>query len=254
MTHVVVKLTALLVLAVPVLARGDVLGDLRATLQGLQSDQTLRARVEIKTWRSSGESGNPKQSTGNSSLIIESGGHGLRMSWSAEQIQQSRQAAAEKRAHPDAPRSDVATLTVLEADAALDLLDAAEPLWRTLEGAALLENKPDTYKGNPARLLVIRLDLRLEEEGRKALKESDAILKLWLDSIGQPIGMDRDLRLRFSKYFLSYRVHDEEVREFQIAGGRLVVTRSQRDNSGSGLGHSEESHTTTKVMLLPPGE
>ena len=66
--------------------------------------------------------------------------------------------------------------------------------------------------------------------------------------------MDRDLRLRFSKYFLSYRVHDEEVREFQIAGGRLVVTRSQRDNSGSGLGHSEESHTTTKVMLLPPGE
>src|SRR4249920_3612438 len=105
-----VKLTALLVLAVPVLARGDVLGDLRATLQGLQSDQTLRARVEIKIRRSSGESGNPKKSTGDSSLV-ESGGHGLRMSWSAEQIQQSRQAAAEKRAHPDAPRSDVATLT-----------------------------------------------------------------------------------------------------------------------------------------------
>jgi hypothetical protein len=55
-----VKLTALLVLAVPVPARGDVLGDLRAILQGLQSDQTLRAKVEINTRRSSGESGNPK--------------------------------------------------------------------------------------------------------------------------------------------------------------------------------------------------
>ncbi len=164
-----VKLTVLIVLAIPVLARADVLGDLRVTLQHLQSDQTLRARVEIKIRRSSGESGNPKQSTGDSSLIVESGGHGLRMSWSAEQIKQSRQAAAEKRAHPDAPRSDVATLTALEADAALDLLDAAEPLRQTLEGAALLEDKPDTYKGNPAQLLVIQLDLRLEE-GEESLE------------------------------------------------------------------------------------
>jgi len=248
------KLTVLLVLAILVPARADVLGDLRVTLQHLQSDQTLRARVEIKIRRSSGESGNPKQSTGDSSLIVESGGHGLRMSWSAEQIQQSRQAAAEKRAHPDAPTSNVATLTALEADAALDLLDAAEPLRQTLEGAALLEDKPDTYKGNPAQLLVIRLDLRLEEEGRKALKESDAILKLWLNSTGEPIGMNRDLHARFSKYFLSYRIHDEQVREFQVAGGRLIVTRSQHDNSGSGLGHSEESHTTTKVTMLPQAE
>ena len=158
------KLAAFLLLAAPVLARSDVLGDLRESLQRLQSDQTLRARVEIKTRRSGGESGNPKQSVGDSSVIVESGGNGLRMSWSAEQVQQSRQAAAEKRAHPDAARSDVATLTVLEANDALDLLDAAEPLRRGLENAALLENKPDTYKGKPARLLVIRLDLRLEKK------------------------------------------------------------------------------------------
>ena len=248
-----VKLTAFLLFAAPVLAIGDVLGDLRATLQHLQSDQTLRARVEIKIRRSGGESGNPKRSVGDSSVIVESGGHGLRMTWSVEQIEQSRRAAAEKRAHPDAASSDVATLTALEAEDALDLLDASEPLRRGLEGVTLLEDKPDFYNGKPARLLIIRPDLRLEEEGRKALKDCDANLKLWLDSAGQPVGMDRDLRLRFSKYFLSYRVHDEEVREFQFAGGRLIVARSQHDNSGSGLGHSEESHTTTTVTMLPPG-
>ncbi len=248
-----IKLTALLILAAPALGRADALGDLRATLQGLQSDQTLHARVEIKTRRSGGESGNPKQAAGDSSVIVESSGQGLLMSWSPDQIRQSRQAAAAKSAHPDAARSDVATLTALEANDALDLLDAAEPLRRALEGAVLLEDKPDTYKGQPARLLVIRLDLRLAEEGRKALKESEATLKLWLDRAGQPLGMDRDLRLRFSKFFLSYRVHDEEVREYQIAGGRLIVIRSQHDNSGSGLGHTEETHTTTTVTLLAPG-
>ncbi|MGI8891367.1 MAG: hypothetical protein ACR2G0_11370 [Chthoniobacterales bacterium] len=247
------RLIALILLATPLLARGDALGDLRATLGNLQSDQTLRARVEITIRRSGGENGNPKKAVGNSSVIVESGGRGLRLSWSAEQVSQSRKAAAEKSAHPDAARSDVATLNALDTDDALNLLDAAEPLRRGLEGAVLLQDKADTYKGKPARLLVIRPDLRMPEEGRKALKENEASLKLWLDSAGQPIAMNRDLRLRFSKFFLSYRVHDEEVREFQVASGRLVVTRSQHDNTGSGLGHTEASHTTTTVSLLSTG-
>ncbi len=243
-------LAAFLFFAAPRLAFSDALSDLDATLQGLQSEQNLRARVEIVTRRAGGESGNPKQAAGDSSVLVECGGTGLRMSWSADQIRQSRQAAAEKRAHPDAAQSSVATLTALEANDALDLLDAAEPLRRSLGGAVLLEDKAGSYQGKPARLLVLRLDLRLEEEGRKALKESEATMRLWLDRQGQLLGMERDLRLRFSKFFLSYRVHDKETRAYQIAAGRLVVTRAQHDNSGSGLGHSEESHVTTTVTLL----
>ncbi|MDQ3198913.1 MAG: hypothetical protein M3Q46_06950, partial [Verrucomicrobiota bacterium] len=181
------KLLTLLLIMMPALARADALGDLRARLQRLQGNDALRARVEIAIRRSGGESANPKKSAGSTSVIVESGGQGLRMSWSADQIRQSRRAEAEKRAHPDAARSDVATLTALEANDALALLDAAEPLRRALEGATLLEDKPDSYKGKPARLLTIRLDLRLPEEGRKALKESDALLKLWLDSAGHPL-------------------------------------------------------------------
>ena len=244
------RLTAFLILALPAVAWGDALGDLRATLQRLESGRTLRARVEVKTRRSGGESDKQKQAVGDSSVIVECGAGGLRMSWSPEQIRQSRQAAWEKRVNPDAAKAEVATLTALEANDALDLLDAAEPLRRALVNAVLLEDKHESYDGMPARLLVIGIDLRLEEEGRKLLKESDAKLKLWLDGKGQPLAMDRDLHLRFSKFFLSYRVHDEEVRDFQVAGGRLVVNRSQHDNSGSGLGHTEESHVMTTVTLL----
>lgn len=112
------------------MAWGDVLGDLRSSLQGLRNDQTLRARVEIKTRRSDGGSDKQKQSEGNSSVIVENGAQGLNLSWSPEQIEQSRKAAWEKSAHPDAAKSNVATLTALEASEALNLLDAAEPLRR----------------------------------------------------------------------------------------------------------------------------
>jgi hypothetical protein len=245
-----VKSLLLLFLTAPTLLFADGLTDVRATLQKLQSDQPLRARVEIKTRHSGGESNKQKQSEGVSSLIVESGGEGLKLSWSPDQIRQSRKAAWAETANPDAPKSDIATLKALEAGQALNLLDAADPLRRGLEKAALLEDESDTHKGKPARLLVIRIDLGLDEEGRKALKSSEAILKLWLDGDGIPVAMDRNIEARFSKFLIGFKVHEHETREYQRAAGRLVATSATRDSSGSGLGHSDESHTTTTVTLL----
>jgi hypothetical protein len=183
-------------------------------------------------------------------VIVESGAEGLKLSWSPDQIKQSRKAAWAETANPDAPKSDLATLKALEAGHALNLLDAADPLRRGLERARLLEDKPDTYKGKPARLLVIRIELALDEEERKALKSSDAIEKLWLDSDGIPIGMDRTIEAKFSKFLIGFKIHEHETREFQRAAGRLVTTLSTKESSGSGFGHTEENHTTVKVSLL----
>ncbi|MDQ6807814.1 MAG: hypothetical protein M3Z64_00070 [Verrucomicrobiota bacterium] len=245
------KFTAFLFFALPLIVRGDALSDLRNCLQKLQSDQIIRARVEITTRRSDGENDKQKQSAGSSSVLVECGAQGLSLSWSPEQIQQSRKAAWEKSANPDAPKSNVATLTALDASEALNLLDAADSLRRGLEKAVVLEDKRDNYGGKSVRLLVLRIDLRLGEEGRKAMKSSDAILKLWLDGDGVPIAMDRDIQMKFSKFFLTYRVREHNASDFQVAGGKLVVSRATQESSGSGLGHSEESHTTTMVTLLP---
>ena len=244
------KLLLLFLVTAPALLFADGLADVRATLQKLQSDQPLRARVEINTRRLGGESDKQKQSQAISSLIVESGPQGLTLSWSAEQIKQSRKAAWTQTANPDAPKSDLATLKALAAGEALNLLDAADPLRRGLEKAVLQEERRDTYQGKPVRLLVIKVDLGLDEEERKALKSSEAILKLWLDGEGVPLAMERDIQARFSKFLIGFRVHEHETREFQRAGGRLVVTRASKDSSGSGFGHSDESHTTTTVTLL----
>ena len=244
------RLLLIFLLAAPALLFADGLTDVRATLQKLQSDQPLRARVEIKTRRSGGESDKQKQSQAISTVIVESGPQGLTLSWSPEQIKQSRKAAWAQTADPDAPKSDLATLKALAAGDALNLLDAADPLRRGLEKAVLQEDKRDSYQGKPMRLLVIKVDLGLDEEERKALKSSEAVLKLWLDADGVPLAMERDIRAKFSKFLVGFRVYDHETREFQRAGGRLVVTRSSKDSSGSGLGHSDESHITTTVTLL----
>jgi len=245
-----VRLLLLFLVTAPALLFADGLADVRATLQKLQSDQPLRARVEINTRRLGGESDKQKQSQAISSLIVESGPQGLTLSWSPEQIKQSRKAAWTQTANPDAPKSDLATLKALAAGEALNLLDAADPLRRGLEKAVLQEERRDTYQGKPVRLLVIKVDLGLDEEERKALKSSEAILKLWLDGEGVPLAMERDIQARFSKFLIGFRVHEHETREFQRAGGRLVVTRGSKDSSGSGFGHSDESHTTTTVTLL----
>jgi hypothetical protein len=245
-----VKRLLLPLLLAPTLIFADGLTDVRATLQKLQSDQPIRARVEIKTRHSGGESSKQKQSEGVSSVIVESGAEGLKMSWSPDQIKQSRKAAWAETANPNAPKSDIATLKALEAGQALNLLDAADPLRRGLERAVLLEDKSDTHKGKPARLLVLRIDLALDEEGRKALKSSDAIEKLWLDNDGIPIATDRNIEAKFSKFLIGYKLHEHETREFQRVAGRLVATYVTKETSGSGLGHSDESHTIITVTLL----
>ena len=143
------------------------------------------------------------------------------MIWSAEQVKQSRKAAWAETANPDAPRSDIATLKALDAGVALNLLDAADPLRRNLEKAAVREDKRDSYQGKPARLLVFQIELGLDEEERKALKSSESYLKLWLDSDGVPMAMERDIQAKFSKFLIGYRLHEHDKREYQT--GRWAI-------------------------------
>jgi hypothetical protein len=246
-----VKLPLFFLIAAPSLLYADGLSDVRGTLQKLQSDELLRARVEIKTRHSGGESDKQKQSESVSTVTVENGPDGLKLSWSPDQIRQSRKAAWNEVANPDAPRSDLATLKALEPAQALSLLDAADGLRRALEKAELREDRRENYQGKPARVLVFRIELGLNEEERKALKSSESYLKLWLDGDGVPLAMERDVQAKFSRFLVGFRIHEHDTRTYQRAGGRLAVTHSTHETSGAGLGHTEEVQSTINVTLLP---
>ena len=238
------------VLLLPGSLAADGLTDLRASLPKLTSTQPLTARVEITTRRSGGESDKQQKADGVSAVVVRLDAAGLALSWTPEQIRQTRRAAAEKTANPDAPKSSLATLAALEADEALNLLDAADPLRLSLDKATLLEDKPLTYQGQPAHRLFLQLDLKLPEEGRKAAKSTSAHLTLWVSAAGVPLAGDRDIRIRFSKFFLTYTVREHTVREYEMAAGHLVVKHTVQESFGSGLGHVEESHSSITVKLL----
>lgn len=239
------------ILLLPGALAADGLSDLRATLPKLMSDQPVSARVQITTRRSGGESDKQQKADGVSTVLVRLDGAGLSLSWTPEQVRQTRRAAAEKIANPDAPKSSLATLSALEADEALNLLDAADPLRLSLDKATLLEDKPVTYRSQPAHRLFVQLDLKLPEEGRKAAKSTSANLTLWVNADGVPLAADRDIRIRFSKFFLSYTVHEHAVREYQMVNGHLVVMHTVQESYGSGLGHVEESHSSITVKPLP---
>jgi hypothetical protein len=240
----------LLLLLSPSLLPADGLSDLRGALQKLQSDQPLRAKVEVQTRRQGGEKDDQKQSQGGGAVIAELGPQGLKLNWSPEQIRQSRQAAREQAADPDADHARLGALTALDADEAASLLDYAEPLKLLLDKAVLQEERAEKYKGKPARLLVLKPDLQMNREERKAVKSTEAVLKIWLDADGLPLAMDQTIAIHASKFFISFNFSGHESREFQRAAGRLVVKSSSKDNSGAGFGHSNESHTTTSVTVL----
>lgn len=238
------------ILLLPGSLAADGLTDLRTALPKLTSDQPISARVEIRTRRSGGETEKQQKADGVSTVGVRLDASGLTLNWTPEQIRQTRRAAAEKAANPDAPKSSLATLGALEADEALNLLDAADPLRLSLDKAKLLEDKALTYEGQPAHRLFLQLDLKLPEEGRKAAKSVSANLTLWVSAAGVPLAADREIKIRFSKFFLSYTVREHTVREYELVSGRLVVKHMTQESFGSGLGHVEESHTTTAVKLF----
>ena len=62
--------------------------------------------------------------------------------------------------------------------------------------------------------------------------------------------MDRNIEAKFSKFPIGYKVREHETREFQRAAIRLVAIYVTKESSGSGLGHSDDSHIIIAVTLL----
>ena len=112
------------------------LTDLRASLPKLTSNSSDHRPGRDHDATLGGETDKQEKADGVSAVLVRLDAAGLALSWTPEQIRQTRRAAAEKAANPDAPKASLATLAALEADEALNLLDAADPLRLLLDKAA----------------------------------------------------------------------------------------------------------------------
>jgi hypothetical protein len=248
---------ALLAAALPLLAppslHADRLSDLRATLERLRGDSPVKAQIAVRRVRKADDDEEKKagQTIEEVTVTAEHGAQGLQLTWGPQLLAAARKAARQKAANPDAPVAQGADLAVLDAEEAFDLLDAAEPLLLDLDRAVLAEDKVEPRGGKPTRVLVVTPHDGLSTSDRKALKSREDVLKIWLDDDGVPVALDRNTKLKFSKFLISFSFSRHLVSTFTVVGDRLVAVSTSEESSGAGFGQSEDTRQTTKVTLLP---
>ncbi len=237
-----------LLAALPLAA--DPIADLRGGLARLRGESALRARIDVKLTQTAKEDEATRETVKDASILAEAGPQGLKLSWPPQALAEARKAARLRAANPDAPKQD-GGLAELDAEDASDLLSYAEPLSLLLDGAKLMEDKDEMRQGKPARLLVLEPRERLSASQKKMLKSREESLRLWLDTDGFPVAMERVVDLKFSKFLISFAVTNRESRTFARVGGRLVVTSESTDGGGAGLGQSGHNKRQTRVTVLP---
>jgi hypothetical protein len=250
-TRLVSRLALLALVAAPAALRADPLNDLRFTLQKLRGDTPIKAQIAARSIVKNGDEDEQRQETQEATVLAELGPQGLRLTWSPQLLEEARKAAVQRAANPDAPASRGVRLSIVDAEQAAELLDAADGLRLTLERAVLVEDKMEPRAGKPTRVLVVKPHENLSAAQRKSLKSSEHALKIWLDATGIPVALDRSYKAKFSKLLISFNLASHEAKSFAVVGDHLVATAASEESSGSGLGQSGETRRSARVTVLP---
>jgi hypothetical protein len=231
-----------------VIVRADSQSELKAALARLNGREPVQARVDFQLSSRSGDAKQPVVEEAAVTARVEAGPTGLRISWSPEQIQAAAQEAKAPEAETKAPiRRAMAALT---ATTLHDYLNGSAELLHTLEQAQLVDEKTESWQGQPARLLTFKLTPRIGEKDRKYIKELVATAKIWVGGNGVPLAAESRMHLK-GRAMLVISFESAEMEEFRFAqaGDRLVVIRHVKENSGSGGGESGQQKTIATLTL-----
>ncbi len=224
----------------------DGLSDLRGTLGRLQGREAVKVQADYQFWNQSIEDKQPTVTQGQSQAQIEDGPAGLRLGWTRQELDQAQ---SEGRKGKKAKDAKARALDAFNADKADHVVNGAKSLLEDLEKATLKEYRTDTWQGRPARLLVLSLDPDMDADERKHIKRFERTLKLWLDAEGTPLAAEDQLDLKGSYFLISFEMHHKSSRSYQRSGNRLLLTREESEQTGSGMGQKqqEKSVLTAKV-------
>ena len=243
------RATLLCLLAATAL-RADALSDLRTALQRLQGREPIKARAEIAklTQNGGGKKAKTKQSRG--SVMLEDGPVGLRLGWSAEQLEAARQETRRQKADPEAATPNLDSLRALNAEEAAEMLGASPGLLVKLGNARVLEERQEAFGGRPARLLLLQLEPVLDAEAKDMMKKYDQRLKVWVDADGTPLATEESLEFKGSKFLISFGGAAKEHCTYRRVGGRLVAECTTKESSGSGMGFSSSGRTVVALTVM----
>ena len=243
------RLSSICLLAASAL-HADSLGDLRAALQKLQGHEPIKARVEVSITSLNGEGKKQKSKQSHGTVLLEEGPGGLRLGWTAEQMEAARAESRRKKADPEASTPNLDSLRALNAEDASEMLGAGPALLLKVSQAKLLEERPEAFGGKPARLLHLQLEPALSAETRDVMKKYEQRLKVWLDADGTPLGYEESVEFKGSKFLISFGGTAKESTSLRKMGGRLLADRTTKESTGSGMGMSSSSKTVVALTVM----
>lgn len=140
----------------------------------------------------------------------------------------------------------VRTLSVVEA------LNFRDALLAMLDGATLVSEKPATYGGRAARLLVLKLAAEAHKPANSiqlgSVKKDD-VLTLWIGADNLPLAGERAEKTIGGFMFIhgTYESHYSYV--FTHAHRRLLLTRLEVTDGGSGMGQNVSKKSVESLVL-----
>src|SRR5882724_3317135 len=177
---------ALFIVFLPSIAAADGLTDLRATLAKLAATTPVHGTLEVTSTSRSEDEGKPSE--GKASVGFEIGEGGLHIIYPRAMLAQASQEARVEARDPE--RSTPVRNGVMHVRPLVvaELLDGAGALSVVLETAQLLQTKPSSFGGRPARLLLFKVVPRMSKADSKHVKKVDDSLSVWVGVDGVPLG------------------------------------------------------------------
>jgi len=218
------------------LLQADGLADLKAALKALPMAPNIRAIIEEE----SREREDGKDRIEHRTVQVEDGPEGTTIRL------EGRPVTPAKPSTPGAPGVKKGTR------AFQGTLRPALELLEKLDKARLLEEKPDTWEGQPVRRLKLAMDLKLDEEGKGSVKKASHEAMVWIGTDGVPLAMDQQIEVKVrvllvASVWTKVKIHIQ----FQRIHGRLLVREERSDMQGSALGKAFGSQELTRCSVLP---
>ncbi len=231
----------------PTLAAADALTDLRASLARLPATTAVRGTFEVSTTSRSDE--DKKAEPGKAAVRFEVSDAGLHILYPRATLNQAVQEARARAADPEKSTPVQAGFREIRALHVADLLDSATSLSTLLETAQLVDAKAATYRGRPARNVVVKLVTRMSKSEAKHLKKFESTLSIWLAEDGTPMAAERATRLKASFLLMSIESDQKQSWQFTRTGDRLVATRFEETEKTDGMGQHTVQQTTETLTL-----
>ncbi len=224
--------------------------DLKRTLAGLEGKQPIEARLAFSHSQRNGNDDRKPSAPATVHAEVGADSGGVRLGFERRTldlaISESRQTDPESKKPVSGALSQILVTDVDE------YLNAAPKLLAPLERAVLISDKPETWRGQPARVISLKLNPLLGKQERKYVKKLDATAKVWIGADGLPLAAEQNYAYSGrAMLVINFESASHESFEFQKRGDRLVVVRHRREDKTSGGGESGTRRIDARLTLAP---